>query len=89
MLFSCNSFCARTSAMELVPNFVVAIIMPALWVFVGVAPIELVMSSWTNSTIIMLVGAYFMAASLEHCGLMKRLAFMLMCKVKGVILVYC
>lgn len=76
-------FALALSAMELVPNFVVAIIMPALWVFVGVAPIELVMSSWTNSTIIMLVGAYFMAASLENCGLMKRLAFMLMCKVKG------
>lgn len=76
-------FALALSAMELVPNLVVAIIMPALWVFVGVAPIELVMSSWTNSTIIMLVGAYFMAASLENCGLMKRLAFMLMCKVKG------
>ena len=32
---------------------------------------------------LMLIGAFFISASLEDSGLLKRVAFYLMCKVKG------
>lgn len=75
--------CLALSAFELIPNFAVAILLPALWVFFGVSDFATVMSSWTSSTMLMIVGAFFMAASLEDCGLLKRIAFKMMCMVKG------
>lgn len=42
-----------------------------------------IMSPWVGTTMIMIFGAYFMAASLERSGLLRRIAFYLMCKVKG------
>lgn len=80
--------CLALSAFELIPNFAVAILLPALWIFFGVSDFATVMSSWTSSTMLMIVGAFFMAASLEDCGLLKRIAFKMMCMVKGNLISY-
>ena len=76
-------FCLALSATETIPDFAVAIILPALWLFFGVSDWATVMSAWTSPTMLLTVGAFFMAASLEDCGLLRRVAFFLMCKVKS------
>lgn len=70
-------------AFDLVPTFLVAIVLPAVWIFFKVAETSVVLSPWVSTTFLMIPGALFMAASLEDCGLLKRLAYYLMCKVKG------
>ena len=76
-------FSLALAAFELVPNLVVAVVMSGFWIVAGVADIATVMSSWTTPTMLMLIGAFFISASLEDSGLLKRVAFYLMCKVKG------
>ena len=83
LFFAITVFCLALSAFEIVPDFGVAILLPSLWVFFGVTDAATAMSSWTSTTMLMIAGAFFMAASLEHCGLLKRVAFYMMCKVKG------
>ncbi|MEE0435981.1 MAG: SLC13 family permease [Peptococcaceae bacterium] len=70
-------------AFELVPTIMISILMPALWIFFKAAPVDVVMSSWVSTLPLMIVGAFFMAASLEQCGLLRRVAFYLLCKVRG------
>lgn len=76
-------FCLALSATEIVPDFAVAILLPALWIFFGVSDYQTVMSAWTSPTMLLTIGAFFMAASLESCGLLRRVTFYLMCKVKN------
>lgn len=83
MFFAVTVFCLALSATELIPDFAIAILMPALWVFFKVSDFATVMSAWITPTMIMIAGAFVMAASLEHCGLLRRIAFYLMCKVNG------
>ena len=71
------------AAFELVPILFISILMPALWALFKVAPVAVIMSPWVGTTMIMIFGAYFMAASLERSGLLRRIAYYLMCKVKG------
>jgi len=68
---------------ELCPNFVTAIIMPALWIFCGVAPVSTVFGSWTTSTTLLMCGGLFLGTTLEDCGLLKRIAFRIMVLAKG------
>lgn len=71
------------TAFELAPLLFVSITMPALWIFLNVAPAKVVMSPWLGSTFLMITGALFIAATLEESGLLKRISCILMCKVKG------
>ena len=71
------------AAFELVPTMFISVVMPAAWVLFKVAPASVVMSPWPSSTFLMIFGAFFMSATLESCGLLKRVAYYLMCKVKG------
>ncbi len=71
------------AAFEIVPVMFISVIMPGLWILLGVAPAETVMSPWVGTTFLMIMGALFMAATLEDCGLLKRVAYLLMCKVKN------
>ncbi len=57
--------------------------MPTAYIALGIAPANVVMSPWVGTTMLMIVGAFVIAASLEACGLLKRVAFYLMCKVKS------
>lgn len=76
-------FSLALAAFELVPDMFIAVTMPSLWIVLGVAPITTVMSSWISPTMLMLCGSFFLAATLEDCGLLQRIAYFLMCKVKG------
>lgn len=76
-------FSLSLAAFELVPNIMFSILMPALYIILQVAPAQVVMSPWVGSTPLMIVGAMFMATSLERSGLLKRIAYKLMCMAKG------
>ena len=41
------------------------------------------MSNYASTTIVMIAGSMFLGATLEDCGLLKRIAFALMCLSKG------
>ena len=71
------------SAFELMPDLFVAIILPAGWILFKVAPAANIFSPWVGTTIMMILGAFVMAAALDDCGILKRIAYSLMYKVKG------
>ena len=83
MFLTITVFGLGLAAFELVPTMFISVVMPVLWVLLKVAPASVVMSPWVGTTFLMIMGALFMAATLEDCGLLKRVAFYLMCKVKG------
>ena len=76
-------FGLATSAFELMPDLFVAIILPAGWILFKVAPAANIFSPWVGTTIFMILGAFVMAAALDDCGILKRIAYTLMYKVKG------
>lgn len=76
-------FGLAVSATELLPDLFVALILPAGWVLFNVAPAQTIFESWVGTTILMVLGAFVMAAALDDCGILRRIAFALMCKVKG------
>lgn len=76
-------FALALAAFEMVPTMFISVAMPSLWVLFGVAPATVVMSPWVGTTFLMIMGAFFMAATLEDCGILQRVAYYLMCKVKG------
>lgn len=79
----CNRCGAGLRGLEIVPTIMVSVLMPCIWILFKVTMIDVILSSWVNTTMLMVVGALFMAASLEQSGLLKRLAFYLMCSVRG------
>ena len=83
LFFAITVFGLALAAFEIVPTLMISLLMPALWMILKVAPANVVLSPWMTTTPLMVVGALFMAATLEDCGLLRRLAYYLMCKVKG------
>ena len=83
MFMAVTVFGLAISAFELLPMTFVAMVMPALWAILGVADVKTIMSPWTSSTMLMLLGVYFMSATLDDSGLLKRVAYRLMCVAKS------
>lgn len=83
MFLSITVFGLSLAAFELVDMLVISFIMPSLWVLFGVASADVVMSPWLGTTFLLIPGSLFLAATLEDCGLLKRLALHLMGLVKG------
>lgn len=81
--FAITVFGLALAAFELIPIFAIGIIMPVLWIIFKVAPVEIVMSAWTGTTVLMLIGSYFLGATLEDSGLLRRIAYFIMSKTKG------
>lgn len=80
---SVTIFGLSMAAFEIAPVFVIAMIMPILWIAFGVADAQTVMNPWIGTTVLMIIGALFLGASLADCGLLERIAYYLMCLVKG------
>lgn len=70
-------------AFEIVPDLFIGILLPSAYIWFNIAPASVVTSPWVGTTMVMIVGAFVLATSLEACGLLKRLAFFLMCRVKS------
>lgn len=75
--------CLALIAFEFFPMLIVAGLMPMIWALFNVVPASVAMGPWMGSTMYMVVGMFVMTASLEHCGLLKRIAFILMSKING------
>lgn len=76
-------FFLALSAFEIAPLFVISMAMPILWICFGIAPASVVLSSWTGTTLLMVIGVMFLGVSLQESGVLRRFAFFLMCKAKG------
>lgn len=76
-------FCLALAAFELVPLIVISILLSALYIFFNVAPAATVMAPWMSTTPLLVVGALFMCSSLEKSGLLHRIAYWMMSKMKG------
>lgn len=76
-------FCLSLAAFELVPNIMIAILFPALYLFTKCAPAQVILSPWLGTTAIMLMGIFFMVATLNASGLLRRIAFKMMCLANG------
>lgn len=83
IFFIITVICIALVAFELVGELAVGILLPSLYCLFNVAPAEVVFSPWLDTTMLLVAGSLFMATSLEECGLLKRVAFWIMCKVKG------
>lgn len=70
-------------ALELVEEVVIGILIPSLYCLFQVAPVEQVMAPWLSTTMMMFFGAMFFAATLEQCGVLRRIALWVMCRSKG------
>lgn len=76
-------FSLALAAFEIVPLLFVSIMMPSLWCLFKTAPATVVMAPWMGTTMLLVVGGLFFGVTLEACGLLRRIAYYLMCKVKG------
>ena len=70
-------------ALDLVGELVVGILLPSLYVIANVAPLQTIFSPWVGTTMMLLFGAMFFAASLEECGLLQRISLLIFARVKG------
>lgn len=84
-------FCLSLAAFEIVPNMIVAMLLSGLYIATGCAPANVAMSPWVSTTCLLVIGALFMAATLQDSGLLSRIAYRMMCWANGnyfVLMVY-
>lgn len=81
--FVVTVFGLALSAFELVSVGVIGILMPGAWLLFKVAPANIALQVWGSSTAVLIFGALFIGVSLERCGLLQRISFLLMSKVRG------
>ncbi len=67
-------------AFEFFDTIVASILMPMTWVVLGVVPLATAMSPWLSTTMYMVLGALFLANSLNESGLLDRISFWIMSK---------
>ena len=67
----------------LVHVFVPAFLMPAAYVFLGVADWKAAMSGWTNSLPGIIFAAFVISNALEKCGMIRRMALFSVLKTRG------
>lgn len=78
-----TAFGLALSAFELVSTGVIGILLPALWLLANVAPANVALQVWGSSTAVLVFGALFIGVTLEKCGLLQRISYFIMSKVKG------
>ena len=76
--------CLAIAAMELLPVAQIGLMLPVLYLVCKVAPVTVIMSPWSGGiTMLMIIGGFLLAAIMEGSGVLTRLAYFLMAKVKG------
>lgn len=76
-VFLCAVVWWMTNAFD---DYIVALLMAAFWIGIGVLPVGQAMSGFASSTIWILIGAMGLAAATNSCGLLRRLALAIMDK---------
>lgn len=70
-------------AFEFFPSAVMVILLPVLYIVFGVASVDVVMSPWLSETMLLILGAFMLAAILSETGVLTRVAYYLMSLVNG------
>lgn len=83
LFFTITAFSLFLMAFEFFEPIVVSIVMPMAWVAAGVTDAAGAMSGFMNTIVPMCAGAYFMANALSECGLLKRIALLVIGKCGG------
>ena len=83
LFFSITVFCLFLMAFEFFEPIVVSIILPILYIQFKVATVNVAMSSWLNTIMYMVVGAYFLANALDESHILRRIALVILTKSGG------
>lgn len=77
-------FSLSLAAFELVPNMLVGLLLPVLYVILGVAPVNTALGIWSGSFMIfMVIGGMIFANILDESGLLQRIVLWAGTKCKG------
>ena len=74
LYFCISVFVIFLFAFEFVPMLVSAALLPALYIFSGVAPVNVALASWTKPVVYMAIGAFVFANVMNECGLLQRIS---------------
>lgn len=83
LFLAITSFFILLVAFELMELLPVAILMPTMYFASGLAPLDVVLSPWTSTMPLTVVGGYMIANTLDRVGFLKRLAYLSILKVGG------
>lgn len=81
MFISITVFFLALTATEVVHILLVSALLPAAYLLFGVATPNVVFSPWLGTTIYMVMGAFVLAVIMQDCGLLERIAYLLMSKI--------
>lgn len=70
-------------AFDLFNPLIPGVLVSVLYYVCGVAPLEVAFGCWTQEMAYTLVGCFVMAAALDECGLIKRIAYGAVIKLGG------
>lgn len=77
-------FSLSLAAFELVPNMLVGLLLPVLYVILGAAPVNTALGIWSSSFMIfMVIGGMIFANILDESGLLQRIVLWAGTKCKG------
>lgn len=83
LYFAVTVFVIFLFIFEFAPLLVSAALLPALYIFSGLAPIEVALSPWLKPVVYMAIGAFIFANVLDECGLLKRICLWCIVKCGG------
>lgn len=72
--FAITLFMISIIAFELLPMMVSAILLPSTYLMSGIVGSDVAFSSWTSTTVWMVLGGLVLSNVLDECGLLKRIA---------------
>lgn len=70
-------------AFELLPLLVSALLLPALYLISGIAPMNIVFSSWVSQTVWIVLSGLILSNILDECGLLKRISYSVIMRCGG------
>lgn len=83
VFFMITIFGILAVAFDLMDKLVPSLLMPSLYVLLGVADAATVYSSWASTTVSLAIGSLVMAGCLGECGVLERMAYWLLKKCNG------
>jgi di/tricarboxylate transporter len=83
MYFTITLFVILIIAFELLPQLISAFLLPSLYLISGLVPAGIAFSSWTGTTVWMVLGGLIFSIVLDECGLLKRIAYYVISKCGG------
>lgn len=83
LYFVATLFVIFLFAFETVPMLISGLLLPALYVVLGVVPFAIAYSPWTQSTVSMVLGGFLTANICAECGVLERVAYWIVRKCGG------